>query len=301
MKLKYSILWFDDDEDYIESVDLDPIKDAIESWGFTPNIVMVSNPEDFMKHAPFKEFDLIAVDYNLEAFDEHGENFIQKLRQHDVYTEVVFYSANRSSELWDAVRDKELEGIFIASRTAGGEITKIINVARQSVHKFIDLNNVRGVIMAEVGNIDEQLDMIAQSFFNHLDTAERVSLINHYIEEVCSQNSKRSEKISKLEGSEDILSLLENLESAKKWNVCQTISKKSHELNVNAVGDYQTEILKPRNFMAHGIPELQKDGSLLFKHYGKKYIFSDEESILLRQKLQYYSVQFDEILKSYQQ
>ena len=66
MKIEYSILWFDDDEDYIESVDLDPIKDAIESWGFTPNIVMVSNPEDFMKNAPFKEFDLIAVDYNLK-------------------------------------------------------------------------------------------------------------------------------------------------------------------------------------------------------------------------------------------
>ena len=61
MKLTYSILWFDDDEDYIDSVDLEPIKDAIESWGFTPNIVMVSNPADFMEHEPFKEFDLIAV------------------------------------------------------------------------------------------------------------------------------------------------------------------------------------------------------------------------------------------------
>ncbi|PHS30781.1 MAG: hypothetical protein COA95_07630 [Methylophaga sp.] len=301
MKLKYSILWFDDDEEYIESVDLDPINDAIESWGFTPNIVMVSNPEDFMKHDPFKEFDLIAVDYNLEAFDEHGENFIQKLRQHDVYTEVIFYSANRSSELWDAVREKELEGIFIASRTAGGEITKIINVARQSVHKFLDLNNVRGIIMAEVGNIDEQLDMIAESFFNHLDIAERVLLINHYIEEVCSQNSKRSKIILKLKGSEDIVSLLENLESAKKWNICQTLSKQLETLNVNDIGDYQTEILKPRNFLAHGIPELQDDGSLLFKHYGKEYIFSDEESILLRQKLQYYSLQFEDILKNYKQ
>jgi len=301
MKLKYSILWFDDDKEYIESVDLDPIKDAIESWGFTPNIVMVSNPDDFMKHAPFKEFDLIAVDYNLEAFDEHGENFIQKLRQHDVYTEVIFYSANRSSELWNAVRKKELEGVFIASRTAGGEITKIINVARQSVHKFLDLNNIRGVIMAEVGNIDEQLDMIAQKFYNHLDTAERVPLINNYIEKVCSQNSKRSDKVSKLKGSEDIASLLENLESAKKWNICQTLSKKLQELNVNAVGDYQADILKPRNFMAHGIPEQQGDGTLMFKHFGKEYIFSNEESIRLRQKLQYYSSQFEEILKSYQQ
>jgi hypothetical protein len=296
MKLTYSILWFDDDEEYIASVDLDPVNDAIKSWGFTPNIVMVSKPEDFMGNAPFKEFDLIAVDYNLEAFDEHGENFIEKLRQHDVYTEVIFYSANRSSELWDAVRDKELEGVFIASRTSGGEITKIINVARQSVHKFLDLNNVRGLVMAEVGNIDEQLDMIAKKFFNHLDVKQRVSLVDRYVLKVCSQNSGRSGNVSKLKGSKDIASLLEHLESAKKWNMCQSLSKESKQLDLSAVGDYQKEILKPRNFMAHGIPVLQNDGSLMFEHFGESYNFTENVSISLRKRLQYYSAQFEEIL-----
>jgi CheY-like chemotaxis protein len=298
MKLTYSILWFDDDEDYLDSIDLDPIKEAIESWGFTPNIVTVSQPEDFMKHEPFKEFDLIAVDYNLEACGEHGENFIQQIRQQGIYTEVVFYSANASSELWNAVRQKELEGVFIASRSGGGEQTKIISVARQSVHKFLDLNNIRGVIMAEVGSIDEQLDLIAQTFFNDLTNEGKVSLINDYVEKIHSQNNERSEVVSLLKDTDNIVSLLENLESAKKWNICQSLSKRLQELNVNAIGDYQADILKPRNFMAHGIPETQEDGSLVFNHFNNQYIFSDVESIKLRQKLQYYSAQFDEVLKN---
>jgi len=298
MKLTYSILWFDDDEEYIESVDLDPIKDAIKSWGFIPNIIMVSQPEEFMKYEPFKEFDLIAVDYFLEACGEHGENFIQKLRQHGVYTEVVFYSANKISDLWNAVREKELEGVFIASRAGGGEQTKIINVAKQSVHKFLDLNNTRGVIMAEVGNIDDQLDMIARKSFNTLNNEEQIELINRYVLRITEQNDKSSERIALLQGTTKIDNLLESLDSTKKWNICKSLSNQIEGLNIQAIGDYQAEVLKPRNFMAHGIPEPQEDGSLLFTHFGKKYIFSDEESIQLRQKLQHYSDQFDEILES---
>jgi DNA-binding NtrC family response regulator len=298
MKLTYSILWFDDDEDYIDSVDLEPIKEAIESWGFTPNIVMVSQPEDFMRHEPFKEFDLIAVDYNLEACGEHGENFIQNLRQHGIYTEVVFYSANESSYLWNAVRKKELEGVFIASRAGGGEQTKIINVAKQSVHKFLDLNNIRGVIMAEVGNIDDQLDMIARKSFDALKDEKQIELINKYVLRVTEQNNKNSEKIALLQNTTNIDSLLANLDSTKKWNICKSLSNQIEGLNIQATGDYQAEVLKPRNFMAHGIPAPQEDGSLLFKHFEQEYIFSDEKSIELRQKLQHYSNQFDEILRS---
>jgi hypothetical protein len=298
MKLTYSILWFDDDEDYLESVDLEAIKDEIKSWGFNPIIEMVSQADQFMKFKPFKEFDLIAVDYNLEACGEHGENFIQNLRQHDVYTEVVFYSANKISDLWNAVREKELEGVFIASRSGGGEQTKIINVARQSVHKFLDLNNIRGVLMAEVGNIDEQLDMIAHSFFGLLGNEDKLSLINKYVDKVCSQNSDRSEIVSKLKDTDDIDTLLKNLESAKKWNICQSLSKQLKELDVNSIGDYQADILKPRNFMAHGIPLEKEDGSLVFKHFDAQYVFNDEKSIQIRQKLQHYSFQFEQVLKN---
>lgn len=296
MKMTYSILWFDDDEDYLESVDVEPITERIESWGFTPNIVMVSEPEDFMKHAPFKDFDLVAVDYNLEAFDEHGENFIKKLREHGVYTEVIFYSANRISELWDAVRKEQLEGVFVASRTSGGEITKIINVAQQSVHKFLDLNNVRGVIMSEVGCIDQQLEKIAIKYFEELDEQDKKSIINDYVAKVKEQNRKNSENVEILDGSVDIDKMLSYLDSAKKWNICQSLSKKHDLLDVNSVGNYQADVLKPRNFLAHGIPELQEDGSLLFEHLGREYIFSDEEGVSVRKRIQYYSAQFDEII-----
>jgi len=115
MRISYSILWFDDDQDYLDSLDLEELNEAITSWGFVPQITLVSNPDEFMQHAPFKAFDLVAMDYNLEEFGEHGQTFIKQIRNHDVYTEVVFYSANKVSDLWKAIETEKLEGFVSKS------------------------------------------------------------------------------------------------------------------------------------------------------------------------------------------
>lgn len=296
MKITFSILWFDDNEDYLDSLDLDVLKEKIESWGFRPNIITVNTPKEFLAHEPFHEFDLIAMDYNLEEFDKHGEEFIKRVRQHDVYTEVVFYSANQVSDLWDAIREKELEGVFVASRSGGGEITKIINVAEQSVKQFLDLNNIRGLIMAEVGNIDGQLEKIAVNFFNDLEYTSQIKIVNKYIDRISKQANNAIQQAETLRDTNNISELMTLLDSAKKWNLCKSISKVSQIRSLDKFDNYQAEILKPRNFMAHGIPIELDNGSLKFIHCGNDFIFDDNESISIRRKLQFYSIGFDNIL-----
>src|SRR5689334_20618100 len=106
MNLTFRVLWFDDAKDYIESLDLEPLKETVKSWGFFPDFIFVESQDEFMKYKPFTNFDLIVVDYNLGIDDKHGEDFIQIIRGNSVYTEIIFYSANKSSDLWDAVRLK---------------------------------------------------------------------------------------------------------------------------------------------------------------------------------------------------
>ncbi len=43
MRLNFSVLWFDDDESYIDSLDIDPLEREIVTWGFSPNIQLVSS------------------------------------------------------------------------------------------------------------------------------------------------------------------------------------------------------------------------------------------------------------------
>ncbi len=252
MRITYSILWFDDTDEFFDSLDLDPLRDAIESWGFNPKIQLVTNPDDFMSHEPFREYDLIVVDYNLEEYDKHGEEFIKKIREHDVYTEVIFYSANPVSELWDAVRAKELEGVFIAGRP--GVLTKIKRVADQSVRKILDLENVRGIVMAEVGDIDHILDSILTLGLADLDETMVTDICERFHVDANKQAKRRIQNLEEFSQSPTIPGLIDLAsDSSKRWNNFQRLAKKHPALQNNSVGDYSADVLQPRNFLAHGV------------------------------------------------
>ncbi len=295
MRISYSILWFDDTEEFFESLDLEPLQESIDSWGFNSKVTLVTNPDNFMSHQPFREFDLIVVDYNLEEYDKHGEEFIKKIRDHNVYTEVVFYSANPVAELWEAVKSKELEGVFISSRP--GVLIKIERVAQQSVRKMLDLENVRGIVMAEVGNIDFQLDEIINTAFSKLQNTEQVTVSNKYKARITGQHQTNIDRVESLEVVGSMVSLLPFCDSNKKWNLFRSIGKKHPDIDLSLFGDYVIDILKPRNFLAHGTPEKQDDGSFLFTHRGESFEFNDNASAELRNYLKSYSEQFNGVLE----
>ena len=292
MKITYSILWFDDTDEYYESLDLDGLKEKIESWGFDPIISLASDPDDFMSHAPFHDIDLIVVDYNLEEYG-HGEEFIKKIRDHDVYTEVIFYSANPAAQLWAAIKEKMLEGVFVANR--GGEITKIEKVAEQSVRKMLDLENVRGIVMAEVGNIDHKLENIIHASITKLDDTEQSKIYEKYKARIIDYSQSTIDKVASID-DRCMASLLSYCDSNKKWNLFQSIAKKHPDIKHGDIGDYASSILKPRNFLAHGVPMKQEDGSVLFSHNGNEFRFDESVSAALRNDLQGYCKVFDDVL-----
>src|SRR5579864_4719794 len=184
MKLTFSILWFDDNPTFVDSLDLEALKNAIKSWGFVPVIKFVHTPEDFKLYSPFKEFDLIAVDYKLGEHP-HGEEFIRDIRGHGVFTEIIFYSNVPSTELWEAIRAAQLEGVFIANRQVIAD--KIEKVGRQSVNKILDLNNMRGIVMAEVGELDVTLEAILREGVSGLDESGQGKVFRGFHERASQQ------------------------------------------------------------------------------------------------------------------
>ena len=294
MRLTFSVLWFDDTEDFFDSLDMHPLKETIRSWGFEPKLQFVSDPDEFISYEPYKDYDLIIVDYNLEAFNEHGQKFIKKIRSHDVYTEIIFYSANPASELWDAVRELELEGVFVSNR--GSILTKIERVGKQSVRKILDIENMRGIVMAEVGDIDFLLDSIIENGIETLDEAEKDNVFQGFHNRYSCQIDRSSSILKGFKDAptvEGLLSLCSD--SYKKWNVVRSIAKRSNVVNLNDIGDYKTDIISPRNHLAHGKPELNEQGAYVFKHAKNEFVFDDQSSKELRQKISGYKVSFNKI------
>lgn len=292
MKINYSILWFDDQQEFFDSLDREYIENEIKSWGLIPNIIPVHNPAEFHEHSPYKDLDLIIVDLDLGT-DENGATFINEIRDHQVYTEVIFYSAR--GDIWEEISNKRLEGVFVSNKTSGVIEDKVVKVAKQSVHKVLDLDNMRGIVMAEVGELDGLLESIFHSAIHGVDAEHMQSIFDKFHIDINGPATLLMESLKNFKDNPSIESLLVLTDSSeKKWQTFNRIRKhhavlKSHDLP----NQYTQEILFPRNCLAHGTPTRQQDGTFIFKHRGKEFHFNDEVSKSLRHKILEYKRAFE--------
>lgn len=295
MNLRYSILWFDDDQDFFESLDNEPILTEIASWGFLPKIIPVHNAEEFNKHTPFDEFDMIVVDFKLG--EERGDKFIKNVREQNVFSEIIFYSFSESSELWKAIHEKELEGVFVTNKK--GIEQKLLRVAHQSVRKVLDLENMRGIVMSEVGDLDALLEDIFGRAMQGITPEQQKSVFDRFHEKTSEQNKRNLDTLTAFKNAPSVEGLLKLCDSDKRWQNFNRVKKHHALLKTNTFdGDYINDILWPRNCLAHGTPERKDDGTLLFQFSGKKYTFDDTVSQDLRKKILEYKSAFAEIADS---
>ena len=296
MRIKYKILWFEDDANFFESLDHDGMKAHLDARGFDQEIVRMSGEEDLqvvLKEA--KKADLIVMDYGLEE-SHFGDQIIREIRNGSINTQVVFYSARGISDLRKLVLEKELDGIYYGSRN---EISQdVLPIIDASIRKVLDLENSRGLVMTELGELDLMMNKIIISV--HDSNAERATFIRDKIKErVSAQLDSLSKTLDKFD-SLAIQDLVERLDSAMKCNTVKSICKKFNlDAHNEQLGGFDGEILFPRNSLGHGIPEEKHDG-LVFRHRGKEFSFTEESNTNLRNGLRKFRKQFQELFDELQ-
>lgn len=294
MKLTYSILWFDDNESFFDGLDLDYLRDEIQKWGFSPRIVQVTTDKDFKSHEPYDAFDLLVVDYELEQYG-HGQEFIAQLREHQVFTEVIFYSAGDAGLLWKAIHDRKLEGVYVANKGAVG--SKILRVGHQSIRKVLDLENMRGIVMAEVAELDLLLDSILARAIDGLPEEAKSEFFKRFHKSATEQADQHSALLAVFSETPTTEILMQLSGSAKRWHNFNRLKKLQERLAKAAIGDYEKDIVHPRNHLAHGIAASHSEtGGTIFRFSGKEYHFDNEVSIKLRHTIMEYKSAFEQIL-----
>lgn len=294
MKLTYKILWFDNDPETFDSLadDIHAMKDAILGWGFIPDVQLVTDPQEFRKWKPFSEIDLVVVDFNLEEHG-HGQDFINEIRSQSIFTEVIFYSAQAATELWDEVRRHQLEGVYISNRDS--VTSRIEMVGQHTLRKVLDLENMRGIVMAEVGDLDLLLEEILMIAITGVAEDIRQEVFDGFHEDATRGVSKLHQGLEDFKNAPSIERLLQLCDSDKRWTNFNRIKKRHDFLKSQTFGNYQAEILIPRNFLAHGIPERQESGALRFNYRGKEYNFDENVSEQLRKSIISYRHLFTDI------
>lgn len=287
MRLKYKILWFENDDGTFASLSFDEIRVHLGARGFEAEVLHMKGEEpadEIVKQA--QKSDLIVMDFALEG-PEQGDELIDRIRSLDINTEIVFYSAAGVSTLRDKVREKELDGIYCRGR--GDITTDVIPIIDSTIRKVLDLENSRGLVMAELGELDQLMNDIIVSV--HEATDEKRTFIRKKMREKLGEQARGLAQ--KLEGFDrlPISEIVETfLDSYKRLTSMISISK---NLGLNEYRDrlngYNDTVLFPRNCLGHGVAEELADGGYIFRHGAKVFTFNDASNVELRKNLRDFS------------
>lgn len=304
MKLKYKILWIENEEDWVESIE-DQIQEYLEDLGFNYEMKLIGKEE---KNIAYNDYDLILMDLNL-ADQPNGAELISKIRDLGTYTDVVFYSSMGIDELRAKGKEKELEGVYYSGRTPETSfINKVKAVIDSTIKKVQDLDNVRGLVMAEVSELDiRMLSLIDTYYIQKGSEAKTREFKKHLVDDIEKATRKR------LTSSENC-----DKQCKHKWNglTIQEIvndfefdaSRKARAIrliidtekipykakNKNFFEDYLQDMLNMRNNLAHCVSCIKDGKEILITKKGEM-VFDEKKFQEIRKQIKGYNELFNSI------
>jgi len=309
MRLEYKILWI---EDEIKSIrgNKRVIQRYLENTkGFVSNIRVIETFDEFEKdigYANLKEYDLLLVDLNLDEEEssseqKDGNTIIQNIRNQQIYTEIIFYSS-QYEDLQEKIKEHFVEGIFTSERKMID--TKAKQIIDVTLHKVQDVNNLRGLIMAEVAELDRLKEQIIIKGSDKIsDKAIERYTLKKIKESGTSNQNKAKRFLEKLENVtfESLFQSLGFVDSDKKakatgeilvkLNISEPISKDDF------IQPYIDNILRKRNMFAH-IEECdgEDENGNVCKVIGD-IPFTEEKCIEIRKEIRSYKELLEEIYR----
>ncbi len=255
--MKYSILWFEDEEDYIETHE-ETLRDYLKGLGFellvTPKIDD-GNLEEVLRTS---QADLILIDYHLSTSDDDtddpalmGDNVVKRIRECNLLVETILYSRD---PLFPAnITNEKFEGVYFANDVELPE--KAIKIINLTIKKQQEISNLRGLFIAEAIDIATQMEEIIVKILN-LRTPARIDLFRYNImhAEFFNDYAKYSFIQTILKQKQKILNEVANGGYKKEDKEKANRLKEMLDPLVTTLADMEKEVIVQRNYLAHSKP-----------------------------------------------
>lgn len=284
MRIEYNVLWVEDEDSWYETTK-ELFSDTLEDLGFKLVPKQCKTFDEVKAEITLnnlKDYDLLLVDFTLRGSDS-GEKiieFIRKIKEHPILTDVLFYSS-AVENVRNSMHELGLEGVYTADRK---EVeTKFEQVVTTTIKKIQEVNTMRGLIMAETSDLDEIMLEITCSLLQ-TDISPQLS---EYIE---CEIIKTVDFIAEIAKSSETHISKKVLDSRifTSFHKAKAINKlyKLNRIGVNGFfGSYNKDVLSTRNVFAH-VKEITVDGVKVLKSkIGKEEIFDEARCIEIRKNL----------------
>ncbi|CRY36087.1 MULTISPECIES: response regulator [Yersinia] len=297
MSITFNILWVEDDKEYLQSSNVGLIDEHINSHGFKVKIEYRSSETEINMDVDGRLYDLIVLDYNITQDGKNGADVIRSVRDKHCLTEVIFYSGYGPNFLKKVAYDEDLEGVYFSGKDSEVLLYKMCNVFDLKMRRLIDLDNIRGLVMSGVADLDRQLLDIILKFNNKIVNEHQLELRKKIVDKMMPsyKDIKKlfsSEEILLKKSFNDSLDKLKNLEpnpleqliynrafsSFKRIETVKSLCDKhanTHEQKTLIEDIFH--LLDWRNALAHQNPTIRENESIFT--VGKQEIpFNQEES-----------------------
>lgn len=253
MKLNYNILWIDDTPKWVESIQ-PALKEHFDELGYRLNITLEKNGANVVEAIKNPELDLIIVDFQLPKVT--GKDLIETIRKKHVLVEIVFYSqAGNPKDKFETAPD----GVYFTSREDAEErITAVIDL---TLKKAQDINNIRGLVIAETIDLEAKLGDVLVQCFGERGTLFRERLLDP---EMALFDFGKKDRLLQGILKDRITELNKQVadgkggEQAKKQVAALKELKAVYKL-------FPDEVIHPRNTMAHVEKQWDENGKCILK------------------------------------
>lgn len=295
MNIVFKVLWFEDEISWRPSSER-KMKEIIEEHNLLPEITWKKGDENDTENELKKDYDLILMDYELRG--TKGNILIRKLRQLDIYTDVLFYSGNfeRMVKALYNIDEKNynvepVDGIYFSDRKREELYPKLQRVVDKIVRRMQDIVSLRGVVLDNVSGFESQMQNILVLAINKFSDVQLENL-NNYAKNKLVTPSKE-DYVKKMEGIESNKQVLKAiveapdylLDSYKKARLIGRVIKiltseygMTLDEKYNRFADvYNNEIIKYRNALGHAMRSNSNDREVYIGEIDRKPITFNEE------------------------
>lgn len=295
MNVVFKVLWFEDVMSWRPSSER-KMKEIIEEHNLLLDITWKKGNEKDIEDELKKEYDLILMDFELSGTT--GNILIRKLRQLEVYTDVLFYSGNFEKmikTLYNISKNnlsiEPIDGVYFSDRKREELYPKLQKLVDKIVRRMQDVVSLRGVVLDNVSGFENQMQNILVLAFNKF-TNEQLKNLNNYAKTklVIPAKDEYIKKMEEIENDAQVLKAVVEapdylLDSYKKARLIGRIIKilvneykVSLDSKYNKFADvYYNEIIKYRNALGHAMRNNSNDREVYIGEIDKSPVIFNEE------------------------
>ena len=295
MNIIFRVLWFEDEVSWRPSSER-KMKEIIEEHNLVPEIIWKKGDENDAEDELKKDYDLILMDYELRGTT--GNTLIKKLRQLDIYTDVLFYSGNFDGmvkALYNIDQNNSVvepvDGIYFSDRKREELYPKLQRVVDKIVRRIQDIVSLRGIVLDNVSVFESRMKNILVLAINKFSDAQLEDLNNYAKNKlVTPAREDYVRKMEKIERNKQVLSAIVEapdylLDSYKKARLVGKVIKiliSEYGLILDEkyskfADVYFNEIIRYRNALGHAMQSNSNDREVFVGEIDRKPVIFTEE------------------------